>query len=234
MDTSSYKSGNPKYDLHLSAHEIKPLTITQLEKLGFVRDEFANNRYCDTTKYHGTFPNWKPNEELHDLIVSTLSRDETFNGGLEEEVVLPSFRSFFTFEPHVKEEDSVTIRYDFFRGSFPFQKAIPCPAEKLKACDIHISVDWQRTGKETKQAFDQLEIVSFDKPKLSEDGFNRIFTLTFENLANGVNVFHRITEMFSIRNGEGVNFCGKVKLEITTQIYRKPLDGTMLPLILKY
>ena len=233
MDKNFTKTAAPKYDLHLSAHAISMPSIKKLEKLGMVRDTFANNKYCDTTAYHATFPNWYPNEGLRDDIISILANDEKFNGGLEEEITLPHFRRFFTYEPDAREANADALGI-IFEDIFPKKKAEKCPADRLKACDMHINVDWEYSGKQTKNAFDFLEIVSFDRPTQNKFGYNRIYTLTFESLANGVDVFEKLVRFIEMGNGTVLKFVGKVKLEQMTQIYRKPLDGTLLPLITKY
>jgi len=233
------QTGAPKYDLHLSAYAIKSETIQQLTEFGFTRDEFANNRYCDTTAYHGSFHDWQADKEKWDDVVTILSRDETFNGGLEEEIALPYFRKKLSFEPAVKfiVADYVSLA---LKSLFPKKKAVPSPVGRQKACDIHINLDWQYTVDVIKKIMDELGIVSFDRPTNNSAGFNRIYTLTFEDLSEGVECFDTITGVINKLNTEGtpdtsgiLGFVGKVKLEITTRAYRKPLDGILLPLILR-
>jgi hypothetical protein len=233
------QTGAPKYDLHLSAYAIKPETIKQLGEFGFTRDEFANNRYCDTTAYHGSFHGWQADNDKWDEVATILSNDETFNGGLEEEIALPDFRKELSFEPSPTfiVEDYVSL---VLKAIFPQKKAVPCPIGKKKACDIHINVDWQYTVDAVKKVFNELGVVSFDRPTTNSEGFNRIYTLTFEDLSEGVTCFDTITTIIDRMNTKGtadtvgiLGFVGKIKLEITTRIYRQPLDGILLPLILK-
>lgn len=240
MNTTNFtQTGAPKYDLHLSAYAIKPETVRQLTDFGFTRDEFANNRYCDTTAYHGSFHGWRADNDKWDEVTTILSRDETFNGGLEEEIALPYFRKELSFEPSPKfiVEDYVSLA---LKATFPEKKAVSCPIGRQKACDIHINMDWQYTVNAVKKVMDELGIVSFDRPTNNRVGFNRIYTLTFEDLSEGVMCFDTITSVIDMMNAKGssdtpgiLGFVGKIKLEITTRIYRKPLDGILLPLILR-
>jgi len=239
MNTKNYTlTPNPKYDLHLSAYAISPDTIQKLEEFGFVRDEFANNRYCDTTAYHGSFPGWQADTKKWELIIHLLNSDPTFNGGLEEEVTLPHYRQEFTFEPASTKGLSAEHTLAVLQSVFPKKKAVPCPATRLKACDMHINVNWEYSRDNIKDAFDKLGIVSFDKPDSNSAGFNRIYTMTFEDLGEGIKHFEAITTRIRKLNDTNkqsfiFGFVGKVKMEITTRVYRKPLEGILLPLILK-
>ncbi len=237
MDTkqNTYYTGKPKFDLHLSAYDIAFSTVTALEKLGFVRDEFANNRYCDTTAYHGSFPNWEPNSELYLRIKDLLFNDSVFNGGLEEEVTLPWNRAKLTNVSDIRNEKTEVQLIEMLQEMPPTKSNSICPAGRHKTCDIHINVDWQYSYDVSKKAIDSLKLISFDKPHDKDDvgrsNFDRIYTMTFESLCEGISVFNGLAKTITPENGFGIQ--GKIKLEMTTRIFRKPCDGQMLPIILE-
>ncbi|MES2416385.1 MAG: hypothetical protein V4504_01665 [Patescibacteria group bacterium] len=237
METTlnSMYTGNPKYDLHLSAYDISLSSIKKLEELGFVRDHFANNRYCDTTAYHGSFPGWQPNETIYSKIKEILSEDKVFNGGLEEEITVPSNRIEIIPVADIRDEASSEIMSQFISIALPEKKNVTCPDGRYKACDIHLNVHWKYSYDRSKEVIDSFGLVSFDKPDVSklstENNFSRIYTMTFESLSEGLVVFNAMKKVISPERGFGIQ--GKLKLEITTRIFRKPHTGIMLPIILK-
>src|SRR6267143_578014 len=76
-----------KHDLHISALTISPASRGNLENLGFVRDEFANNRRCIASEYHASYKGNEriPNDALWGRLSNLLFEDDYFSGHLEEE-----------------------------------------------------------------------------------------------------------------------------------------------------
>lgn len=229
----------PVYELRLFAYTIKPKTIEQLTAFGFINDKFGNYCCCQTPEYQVNFYDWQPNKDIWDDVTTILSHDETFNGNLEELMVLPDFNKELSCKSSAEYivADYVSL---MFNSSFPQEKAIPCPIRKKKMCDIHINVDWHYTVEAVKKAFDGLGLVSFDYPIHIKEGFNRIYTLAFEDLSKGVSVFNAITYVLVTLNNQGssdtsgiLGFVGEIKLEIVTREYRQPMDGTVMPIIVE-
>lgn len=216
----SAKPENPIMNWHLSAMRISPKTVGDLEqKFLFQRDQFANNTRCETTAYHGTYKGEQKGmtRVCWDEIITLLASDLIFEGDLEEELILPQY--IFTFSNN--GDDAAALR------SIKKRKIEPCPVGTYKACDIHIKVTWDKTSDAVKEALDGLEMISFDRPVGEAGKFNRIYTLTFESLADGLTHFEHLKEHFSQTRG----IEARLKLEIATCFYRQPDTAVVLPIV---
>jgi hypothetical protein len=203
----------PKYDIHLSAYEIGPQTISDLEDLGFVRDEFANNTRCDATQYHGTYRGLAqlPDDSLWDQARESLNRDEIFSGGLEEEVF----------------DEAEVQRFNGGGKSLtmpPRMNIIQPPPNVYKACDLHINVDLAASTNEGLRYLEALQVASFDRPQ--NGAVHRVFTITFETYEDGLLAFDTLHKHLKEMRG----LVGKMKLEKTVRFYRKPSNAPSLPL----
>jgi hypothetical protein len=206
-----------KYDLHLSAKKISKSTIKAIEKLGFNRDVFANNRHCDTTMYHGTYRGnvVLPDKKIWKSICQLLNNDTYFEGTLEEEEY-ETDRVFY-FEN--------TIDISFQKQLLPKFITTQPLSGKYKACDIHIGVNLNKSSNDCINALEALATASFDKPK--ENSIYRIYTITTENIEDGYKICSFLKAYFS----DGFSIQGKIKLEKTTRHYRKPSLVNTLPLV---
>ena len=206
-----------KYDVHLSAEIISQNSIKKIENLGFSRDTFTNNTRCEATAYHGTYRGEiaLPSNDVWAKALSILLGDKAFRGGLEEEVTFSEYRRFFTGGKELSEVPAIK--------PFSFSS---CPPNIHKTCDIHLNVDWSQTDENAKNVIEQLKMISFDRP--NNDGFNRIYTLTFRSLKMGIDAFYYLE---TVCNSLPC-FFGKLKLEHTTRYVRYPDNAINLPIIL--
>lgn len=206
-----------KYDLHLSAYQISNNSIKEFEKLGFCRDEFANNTRCEVTSYHGTYrgEKYSPNSAFWNQLYQILEGDYFFSGGLEEEEFDTDKILYFDGLENIGENRILP----------PIYTEQP-KANLYKACDIHISVDLEKSDLNSLQFLEALEIASFDKPK--ENKIFRIYTITTETLENGEKLFAILSTYLK----QISCLVGKIKLERTTRFFRKPADAKTLPMVL--
>lgn len=212
---------NPQLNWHLSAMAISPVTVKQLqEQFWFKRDEFANNTRCERTEYHGTFKGGQKamTRELWDDVVALLAADQNFQGDLEEELVLPQYMAHV--EASGNDASAIT--------QITKRQIQPCPLGVYKECDIHLKVWWDKTAQSVRQALDGLEMISFDRPD-EQGGLNRIYTLTFESLRDGLSHYE---EMRS-RLGRTQGIKARLKLEIASCFYRQPDIAIVLPIVRK-
>lgn len=208
-----------KYDLHLSAKQISKKTILAVEKLGFTRDTFANNRHCDITVYHGTYRGniLLPNKNLWDSVCLLLKNDFCFEGTLEEEQYDTNRIFYF---------DNTTI-LPVEKPKLPEFVTIQPSFGMYKACDIHIGIDINESDNACIEALETLAIASFDKPK--KDSVYRIYTITTERLIDGYQICNFLKNYFS----DGFTIKGKIKAEKTIQYFRKPSSVNTLPIVTK-
>jgi hypothetical protein len=207
----------PKYDLHLSAYAISQDTVREVESLGFRRDEFANNRRCDTTAYHGTYRGSEtlPSDSLWARIKDTLGADNSFVGGLEEEEFFPQQTRFLK----TSSCDAPVVRRQLLISEVP-------RAGNYKACDIHINVSISETSKEALEAIEAIGLASFDKP--AANGIvHRVFSATCETLDDGNALFDALLEWLNSLP----ELSAKVKFESTRRFMRLPADAPALPLV---
>lgn len=206
-----------QYDLHLSAYSISKETIIAVESLGFLRDKFANNRYCDTTAYHATYrgDSRLPNNELWQNLKLALTQDSSFVGGLEEEQYVPEEVVRFSVTK-VSECKPVSVE------KLPFHR----PAtNEYKACDIHLNVTLVESSAAAIDYISSIEFASFDKPET--DGVHRVFSATCESLESGRKLFKFLCGVLETISG----LKAKMKFERTTRFIRIPLDAPALPLL---
>ena len=200
--------------MHLAANSVSRDTVAKLFENGFRRDEFANLTYCHTGDYHGTFRGdvQLPSRELWDRICSLLEADPTFSGYLEEELCDPDWRRNLNGEGFDSTSDLPSI------------KMVPCPAGRRKACDIHMAVFLDISAASAIDYIGQLGCSSVDRP--GPEGIRRVYTITCESLADGRRLFNALYSQLSELPG----LHGRMKLEVTTRHYRKPIDATTLPI----
>ena len=153
-----------------------------------------------------------------DDIVSLLAADQNFEGDLEEEAILPQYCEWFSNEG----DDAIAI------DSIPAPVMTPCPVGVYKECDIHLKVVLDKTKKSVRQALDALGLISFDRPTDDRGGFNRIYTLTFQSLKDGLIQFENMKRRLS--QVKGIE--ARLKLEIATCFYRQPATAQVLPIVL--
>ena len=211
---------NPIYNWHLSAMKISREVIEGLEqRFGFQRDLFVNNTRCETTAYHGTFKGSQ--EEMTrtqwTTIVNFLASHDSFEGDLEEEIILPQYCTHFSHAG----EDANPIKLIEKQG------IEPCPIGIYKECDLHLKVDWAQTKESVRTALDGLGMISFDRPTDEIGRFNRVYTLTFESLNDGLSHFEHLTKYLSLVQG----LQARLKLEIATCFYRQPDKAIVLPIV---
>lgn len=219
MLMNSTRSVDPQLNWHLSAMTISPETVKQLQcKFFFQRDEFANNTRCEATAFHGTFKGDQSamTRKLWNEVISLLALDSTFQGDLEEELILPQYiRHFERGGNNASALERLTK-----------SQIESCPFGIYKECDIHLKVWWNDTHKSVQEALDSREIISFDRPD-EQDGFNRIYTLTFESLKEGLAHFEHMCDY--LQQVEGIK--ARIKLEIASCFYRQPENAVVLPIV---
>jgi hypothetical protein len=206
-----------KYDLHLSAYKISNESIAEFEKIGFKRDEFANNTRCEVTQYHGTYRGNEllPNDDLWEKLCQILDNDPKFSGGLEEESYNPNETITFEGKGILGFDDE-----DYL----PSMETQQPPPNVNKACDIHISINLEESNLDSLKYLEVLKVASFDKPR--DEKIYRIFTITCETFEDGKVAFDIVKNYLQSIRG----LCGKVKLERTTRFFRKPATAYTLPL----
>jgi hypothetical protein len=208
-----------KYDLHLSIYRVSQSTIKSVEKLGFIRDEFANNRYCDTTVYHGTYYGVEelPSDNLWNELERIFIADETFIGSLEEE---ESFPKQTYYVKNLDLPNSSKTERNLL--SFPSSTT---PVGVSKACDIHINFSLDNSSEESIKKIEELNLASFDKPQI--DGTHRIFSITCETINDGQAIFQYFQEYLKILPNIDV----KMKFEATRRFLRIPKGSPVLPIV---
>lgn len=213
---------DPAFNWHLSCAAISGETIRELEtKFFFVRDQFTNNTHCEAAVYHGTFkgPSELMTREQWNSVTELLAADPKFEGDLEEEIILPYLITYFS----QRGDDASAIA-----GIRKLTTEL-CPIGIYKSCDLHFKVNWEETTDSVKQALDNLEMISFDRPTEKPNRFNRIYTLTFESLQDGLAYFAHMRE--HLLQVKGLN--ARLKLEIATCFYRQPVQAVVLPIVRK-
>jgi hypothetical protein len=208
----------PKYDLHLSIYRVSQATINSIEKLGFTRDEFANNRYCDTTVYHGTYNGTEelPSDNLWNKLESIFIADETFIGSLEEEESFPEYTYSI--------KNSALLNSLKMKNNLPSFPSYRTPAGVSKACDIHINFSLENSSEESIKRIEELNLASFDKPQV--DGIHRIFSITCETIIDGQALFKYFQEYLTMMPNIDV----KLKFEATRRFLRIPKGSPVLPI----
>lgn len=203
-----------RYDLHLSAAHISPQTVRTVEKLGFVRDEFANNTRCLASDYHGTFrgPQRLPDDDLWRQACAALRSDPLFIGCLEEESIEP------------EHQRTLHGTGSAMPAPLPPIHLTDVPAGEHKACDLHIGVNLTTSTPAALAQLEHLEIASFDKP--TPEGIRRVYTITCATRDDGERMFTHLAQHLSQVPG----LHGKMKLEMTTRYLRHPDDAPTLPL----
>lgn len=210
---------NPELNWHLSAMAISQGTIKQLqEQFSFQRDQFANNTRCERTEYHGTYKGEQQamTRELWDKVVALLASDLAFQGDLEEELILPQYIAYV----EASGNDASAI------AQITKRQIQPCPLGVYKECDIHLKVWWSETSESVRHALDELEMISFDRPN-EQGGFNRIYTLTFESLKDGLSHYGEMRGWLM----QTLGIKARLKLEIASCFYRQPDIAIVLPIV---
>lgn len=209
-----------KCDLHLSAFCISSETIKAVEELGFSRDEFANNTRCERTAYHGTYRGsvLLPSNKIWDALEQILKADQSFVGGLEEEIY--DSTQIFNYVS-IQQETVEHLTECLFTPIKCEQPAIGI----YKSCDIHINVDLDRTSQRSLTIIDSIGMASFDKPE--PDGVHRIYSATCVSVEAGRLLFETLKGIVSILPKAQV----KMKFEHTTRYLRIPSDAPALPLV---
>lgn len=204
-----------KNDLHLSALSISSFTCDDLERLGFSRDVFANNRYCVASAYHGSYTGALsiPDDKLWVDLCSLLLSDPQFQGHLEEECT--QRREFITGPTDTAVGP----------GSIPPFHMEPVPFGRHKACDIHLGIELDLSSAESCHALEMLRMASFDR--VGDKGTRRIYTVTCESESDGHAVFDVLYAFIKLLPG----FVGKIKLESTTRYLRHPENAEGLPIV---
>lgn len=188
--------------------------IRQLERLGFRRDEFANNTRCVASEYHATYRGMQqlPDDGLWQAVGNLLLSDETFRGCLEEESMEPGYECEF--------DGKATA----LPAVLPPLPLIDVPAGKHKACDLHIGINLTASTPTAIGHVEQLQVASFDKP--IPGGVRRVYSITCETPEDGRAMFKVLAEHLARVPG----LQGKIKLELTTRYMRHPDDAPTLPL----
>lgn len=202
------------YDLHLSALSISADSRRAVEDLGFVRDEFANNRHCVASEYHATYRGdaLLPNDALWDDVRRLLRHDVTFSGHLEEEqlcqrIIVPG---------STVADGSIRL--------VPFILSDVLPGLH-KACDIHLGVQIDAWSEKKLALLDELRMVSFEKP--TADGVRRVYTITCESVSDGEVAFAALEHILSAV----CDAPARMKLERTSRYLRHPSNAIGLPLV---
>ena len=207
---------NPaKHDLHLSALSISRATCDQLEEIGFVRDQFANNRLCVASAYHGTYAGQRtiPDEGFWRQLCQLLLSDTHFAGHLEEErTARRELISVSSVEPRTKAR------------LLPFTLE-PVPCGRYKACDIHLGVELSASSRESIETLEALGMISFER--YGGNGVRRVYTVTCESDDDGHALYEKLC---GIVKGQ-LGFVGKIKLEMISRYLRYPSDVDGLPIV---
>jgi hypothetical protein len=203
------------YDIHVSAYQLLPTTVSLLGRLGFGRDSFINNTRCDRTIYHGTFrgSGVLPDDVLWSNIADAVDRDKSFIGSVEQE----------SFD----DDDIKFIVPAAFAVARPLQAMPfhqPRPGE-YKQCDIHVNVACATSGADSLALLDLLCLPSFDKP--CADGIHRVFSITCDNLQAGEALFRAFLAYLHTFP----NLSAKLKLERTDRVLRVPTNAPSLPIL---
>lgn len=203
------------YDLHISTDSISPSSITALEGLGFIEDEFYNNRNSTPVFWHATFSKHyhEPDDQLWKNILHIVNEDRIFSGTIEEEKFEGGNRFFYA---NVNKNDIPSLD--------PFVLEVCAPGEH-KACDIHINVDKNKTPEKIMTFIDELNLISFERTL--KDSSHRIYSLTFETLEDGQATLKLLDSLFSQLSG----FHGKMKLEEIHRFHTHPAHTTQLPIV---
>ncbi len=214
-----------EFDVHLSAENIDKETITAIERLGYKQDDFHNNRNSAPPSYHASYHKHlsKPCDALWRDTTEILWRSPTFRGCLEEEL-FGCLR--YEFDTHDASA------WPFSTSPFPLEK---CKPGEHKECDIHVSVDLKRAAPSAIAKLEELNMISFDRNVVEPREVDlspiikrrRVYSLTFEDVELGEQVFHRLYGI--IRNLPGLN--GKMKLEQVTRFLVRPSDAEQLPIV---
>ncbi|MEK7068880.1 MAG: hypothetical protein AAB947_00690 [Patescibacteria group bacterium] len=204
------------FDIHLSAELIGRETIRQLESFGFREDFFRNNRNSKPPHYHASYRTHldAPDNILWGRTVSLLTSAPGFRGCLEEE-------SFGDLRYNLNTLSSVS---DTKLCVQPFELETCRPGEH-KTCDVHINVNMDRTTPDGLEHMEQFNFISFDRTVGKET--RRVYSLTFEDLTLGEEVFHRLYGIF--QNIPGL--VGKMKRERVTRFMVSPSDAEQLPIV---
>jgi len=187
--------------------------VEVLERVGFVRDEFANSTRCVASEYHATYRGGicLPDDHLWSGTCITLQSDSDFIGCLEEEEY---------------QDTDVCLIEGSQEGEIqtlpPLECAIPS-RDKHKACDIHIGIE-RSWSDAVVHCMEHLECACFDKP--TADGVRRIYTITCESIGDGRQLFDTLYDLLKCVPG----LCGKMKLERTIRFLRVPDDAPTLPI----
>lgn len=207
------------FDLHFSGYKVEQALIEFLLAMGFQRDLFTNNKRCSTTQFHATYKGDRQIDSLlFEGICSTMKAFPDTVADLELESSDSSLKAFF--QPINLNQG--TLPAEFVLEPFKFRV---CPPEIIKACDIHLSIDVMRSSAYALHVLEEMQMVSFDRP--TEDGFKRIYTLTYEDRAEA----ERMSEKLKILLGKLHGFSGKLKLEYLESQFKMPANAPVLPLV---
>ena len=99
-----------------------------------------------------------------------------------------------------------------------------CGSGMHKACDIHLSIEVERSDSAAVEHVDDLQLISFDKPV--GDTTRRVHSITCESVEDGRCVFQCLVKHMSCVPG----LVGKIKMEETTRFLRVPSDAPTLPI----
>lgn len=204
-------------DIHLSAEAVDPATVTGLEGLAFKPDFFQNSKNNKPPHYHASFRTHlgTPDNALWQSAVSLLKSDPHFRGCLEEEINRDAFRYSL---------DTVSCPPGDMPEIRPF-KLETCSRGQHKSCDIHINID---LGVSSDEGIERLEAFNFISFERVVAGITcRVYSLTFESLDRGKNVFEALHVLFKQIPG----LKGKMKLEEVTRFMAYPEEAEQLPIV---
>ncbi len=202
-------------DIHLSAEEISKTSIEKLISLGFVRDVFTNNRRCEATAFHASYFKhlYEFNDALWESTIKILKNDTSFRGCLEEEYFDTNSRC--EFDGNSVTSDIKVIPFELARVEIG----------RHKACDIHVSIDFNQSTESAKSTIESFKMISFDRPL--DHGFKRVYSLTFEKESDGTQAFDLLKSIFTTIPG----LVGKMKIEMINRFYVQPESAIQLPIV---
>ncbi len=205
------------YDLHFSGYKVEQSLINALLSWGFERDLFTNNKRCSTTQFHATYKGSRTiNEEFFEEVCDLVRQYPETVADLEFESSSSELKIFF--EPLTKGQLAE-------QNKLPSFELKTCPPDVTKACDIHLAIDVMKSSAYALQILEDMQMISFDRP--IEGGYKRIYTLTYEDLAKGQEMFEKLKSLLSQLH----LFSGKLKLELLQKQFKIPQNAPVLPLV---
>ncbi len=206
---------NRPFDIHLSAKSIADATREILEASGFIQDFFRNNRNSEPPHYHASLKMHlgTPDNVLWNNTKAILLGDPEFCGCLEEE------------EFQLQEKIETCGIDESACGDIPAFALDTCKPGEHKACDIHININLEESAPSALMKMERFNFISFER----EVGgtMRRIYSLTFEDLELGGQVFRKLYNMLVYVP----HLVGKMKLEKVTRFLVYPNTADQLPIV---